>query len=182
MTGADALVTAANAAGREVGKAMGVPAPPQTECFEPFVTSSRCPVIRSAWPQMALFTRTRKEFPMLRTSSLIAAVAASLLVPTIAFAAHAGGGGGGGGRGGGMHAGGAMHASGAGRNMTGGGSRGAVQMGGGGRGGRVHVGDGGGRRFVGGGGGRHFWNGRWYSYGVGPCWSLVPNGYIWVCG
>jgi hypothetical protein len=38
-----------------------------------------------------------------------------------------------------------------------------------------------GRRFVGGGGG-HFWHGRWYGYGVGPCWSLTPDGYIWVCG
>ena len=72
-----------------------------------------------------------------------------------------------------------MHAGAA--NMNGGGSRGAMQVGGGGRGGRVHVGDGGGRRFVG-GGGRHFWHGRWYSYGVGPCWSLGPDGYIWVCG
>jgi hypothetical protein len=112
---------------------------------------------------------------MLRKSTLIAAVAASLFIPTIAFAGHVGGagGGGGGGRGGGMHVGGA--------NTNGGGSRGAMQVGGGGRGDRVHVGDGGGRRFVG-GGGRHFWHGRWYSYGVGPCWSLGPDGYIWVCG
>jgi hypothetical protein len=47
-----------------------------------------------------------------------------------------------------------------------------VRVGGGGRGGAVHVGGGGGR----------FWHGRWYGYGIGPCWSLSPDGYIWVCG
>jgi hypothetical protein len=33
-----------------------------------------------------------------------------------------------------------------------------------------------------GGGGRRFWHGRWYAYGVGPCWRLTPAGYVWVCG
>ena len=30
--------------------------------------------------------------------------------------------------------------------------------------------------------GRHWWNGRWYAYGVGPCWLWSPIGYVWVCG
>ena len=31
---------------------------------------------------------------------------------------------------------------------------------------------------------RHFWHGRWYAYGVGPCWkwSYRLDGYVWVCG
>lgn len=67
-----------------------------------------------------------------------------------------------------------MHAGGGGGGMHvgGGGRGGAVRVGGGGRGGAVHVGGGGGR----------FWHGRWYGYGIGPCWSLSPDGYIWVCG
>jgi hypothetical protein len=69
--------------------------------------------------------------------------------------------------GGGMHGGGGMH--------VGGGS-----VSGGGRGMGTHA-NGGARRFVGGGAG-HFWHGRWYGYGVGPCWGLTPDGYIWVCG
>jgi uncharacterized RmlC-like cupin family protein len=28
----------------------------------------------------------------------------------------------------------------------------------------------------------HFWHGRWYGYGVGPCWRWTPTGYIWICG
>jgi hypothetical protein len=28
----------------------------------------------------------------------------------------------------------------------------------------------------------HYWNGRYYAYGVGSCWSLTPIGYVWVCG
>jgi hypothetical protein len=28
----------------------------------------------------------------------------------------------------------------------------------------------------------HYWNGRYYTYGVGSCWSLTPIGYVWVCG
>ena len=30
--------------------------------------------------------------------------------------------------------------------------------------------------------GRHWWNGRWYGYGVGPCWLWSPIGYVWICG
>jgi hypothetical protein len=33
-----------------------------------------------------------------------------------------------------------------------------------------------------GGHGRRFWHGRWYDYGVGPCWRWTPGGYVWVCG
>ena len=29
---------------------------------------------------------------------------------------------------------------------------------------------------------RRFWRGRWYPYGVGPCWLLTPIGYVWTCG
>ena len=30
---------------------------------------------------------------------------------------------------------------------------------------------------------RHFWHGRWWAYGVGPCWawSNVYGAYVWVC-
>jgi hypothetical protein len=30
---------------------------------------------------------------------------------------------------------------------------------------------------------RHFWHGRWWYYGVGPCWrwSDVYGEYVWVC-
>jgi hypothetical protein len=38
----------------------------------------------------------------------------------------------------------------------------------------------GGPHFV--GGGRHFWHGRWYNYGIGPCWAPSPAGYVWICG
>ena len=44
----------------------------------------------------------------------------------------------------------------------------------------VHVGS----RYHGGvwyGRGRHYWNGQWYAYGVGPCWTSTPIGYVWVC-
>lgn len=85
----------------------------------------------------------------------------SLLITTTDTAAQArGGGGGGGGRGGG----------GGGR---GGGPRGGGPRGGGPRGGFVR----GGR----GGGGRHFWHGRWWGYGVGPCWRLVGPVWVWIC-
>jgi len=30
-------------------------------------------------------------------------------------------------------------------------------------------------------GGGRFWHGRWWGYGSGPCWSLTPVGYVWVC-
>jgi hypothetical protein len=33
-----------------------------------------------------------------------------------------------------------------------------------------------------GGGRRHFYHGRWWDYGVGPCWRPTPRGYIWICG
>jgi hypothetical protein len=42
-----------------------------------------------------------------------------------------------------------------------------------------------GRHYHGGvwyGPGRHYWRGRWYAYGVGPCWTLSPIGYVWICG
>jgi hypothetical protein len=29
---------------------------------------------------------------------------------------------------------------------------------------------------------RHYWNGRWYAYGIGPCWLATPIGYVWTCG
>jgi len=29
---------------------------------------------------------------------------------------------------------------------------------------------------------RHFYRGRWWDYGVGPCWRPTPRGYIWICG
>ena len=30
--------------------------------------------------------------------------------------------------------------------------------------------------------GRRFFRGRWWDYGVGPCWRILPNGaYVWVC-
>jgi hypothetical protein len=30
--------------------------------------------------------------------------------------------------------------------------------------------------------GPRFWRGQRYAYGVGPCWLLSPIGYVWVCG
>ena len=40
-----------------------------------------------------------------------------------------------------------------------------------------------GRAFVSGGHRRHFWHGRWWDYGVGPCWvwSDVYSAYVWAC-
>lgn len=37
--------------------------------------------------------------------------------------------------------------------------------------------------FRGGDRGGHFWHGRWWAYGVGPCWVWTPVGafYNWVC-
>ncbi len=31
---------------------------------------------------------------------------------------------------------------------------------------------------------RHFWHGRWWYYGVGPCWvwSDYYGEYVWACG
>jgi hypothetical protein len=54
----------------------------------------------------------------------------------------------------------------------------------------VHIGPGHFDIDVGGGGfhgrwlgfGRHFYDGTWYDYGVGPCWTLGPDGrYWWIC-
>jgi|SRR5215471_6389253 len=40
-----------------------------------------------------------------------------------------------------------------------------------------------GRAFVAGGHRRHFWHGRWWYYGVGPCWvwSDYYGEYVWAC-
>jgi hypothetical protein len=45
-----------------------------------------------------------------------------------------------------------------------------------------HVGGGHPARFVR-GHGRHFWHGRWWAYGVGPCWVWSDDyaEYVWVC-
>jgi hypothetical protein len=26
---------------------------------------------------------------------------------------------------------------------------------------------------------RHFWHGRWYAYGVGPCWIYIDGLWFW---
>jgi hypothetical protein len=96
---------------------------------------------------------------MLRKLPLITAVAACLFIPSAAFSAKGGGGAG------------TMHSSG------GGGGGGTMRAGGG-----SNVGGSGRMRVEGGGGGRRFWHGHWYGYGVGPCWSVTPVGYIWICG
>ena len=41
-----------------------------------------------------------------------------------------------------------------------------------------------GRRYHGGiwyGHVRRRWHGVWYAYGVGPCWLSTPIGYVWTC-
>jgi hypothetical protein len=51
-----------------------------------------------------------------------------------------------------------------------------------GRGHGAYVGRGyyGGRRVYGGGG--RYWHGRYWGYGVGPCWRPTPyGGWAWVC-
>ncbi len=54
-----------------------------------------------------------------------------------------------------------------------------------GGGGHPHFGGGGGHGFRGGGGGHggRFWHGRYWGYGVGPCWRWNPfmGGWVWVC-
>ena len=30
--------------------------------------------------------------------------------------------------------------------------------------------------------GRHWYHGRYWDYGVGPCWQPTPVGFVWVCG
>jgi hypothetical protein len=53
---------------------------------------------------------------------------------------------------------------------------------GGGHGPGGHFGGGHGGHVFAGGHGRHFWHGRWWGYGVGPCWRLDAYGeYVWVC-
>ncbi len=92
---------------------------------------------------------------MLRKLAMAVAVTSLLALPTPSFAFHGGGGHGGGH--GGFHGG--FH---------------------GGHGGFHGGGFHGGRGFRGGRG--HFWHGRWWGYGIGPCWQLTPIGYIWICG
>src|SRR5215831_1612327 len=40
-----------------------------------------------------------------------------------------------------------------------------------------------GRAFGAGGHRRHFWHGRWWYYGIGPCWvwSDYYGEYVWAC-
>jgi hypothetical protein len=107
--------------------------------------------------------------------------------------AHFGGGGGahfGGGGGPHFGGGGGAHFGGGGARL-GGGSIGAGRFATGhrlgaptvaGRG--AHVAPGfGARAFVSGGHRRHFWHGRWWYYGVGPCWvwSDYYDEYVWAC-
>jgi hypothetical protein len=99
--------------------------------------------------------------------------------------AHFGGGGahfgGGGARGGGAHFGGGQIA--AGRSATARGP-GAPAIAGRGHGPGARVAPSyGARAFVPGGHRRHFWHGRWWSYGVGPCWvwSDYYGEYVWAC-
>jgi uncharacterized membrane protein len=37
--------------------------------------------------------------------------------------------------------------------------------------------------FIAGGHRNHFWHGRWWDYGIGPCWvwSDVYGEYVWAC-
>jgi hypothetical protein len=30
-------------------------------------------------------------------------------------------------------------------------------------------------------GGPRFWHGRYWAYGIGPCWAPTPEGFVWVC-
>jgi hypothetical protein len=127
------------------------------------------------------------------TSKSVFALAAilalgSLSLATDASAAH-GGGGHGGGHGGGGHFGG---------GHFGGGHFGGGHFGGGRhvaaghfraghvaarRGPAIHVGPGFHGRAFARGHRRHFWHGRWWDYGVGPCWvwSDYYGEYVWAC-
>ena len=29
---------------------------------------------------------------------------------------------------------------------------------------------------------RHWYHGRYWDYGIGPCWQPTPVGFVWVCG
>lgn len=45
-----------------------------------------------------------------------------------------------------------------------------------------HGGHWGGHGHWGGGWGRgRFWHGRWWGYGIGPCWRWTPVGWVWIC-
>jgi hypothetical protein len=58
-----------------------------------------------------------------------------------------------------------------------------AHFGGHGPGGHFGGGHRGGGRVFAGGHGRRFWHGRWWGYGVGPCWkwSYAYGEYVWVC-
>src|SRR6478672_3111737 len=28
----------------------------------------------------------------------------------------------------------------------------------------------------------HWYHGRYWDYGVGPCWGPTPVGFVWICG
>ena len=96
---------------------------------------------------------------MMRKIVCIAALAAALAFPTDSMARRGGGGGG-------FHGGGArgFHGGGVHRGFHGGVHRGAV----------VH------RGVVVGGRGR-YWHGRYYGYGVGPCWRNDYGAWVWIC-
>lgn len=131
---------------------------------------------------------TRKS--ILALAAIIALGGLSLA--TDASAQHRGGGGGHFGGGGAHFSGGGGHFSGGGARVGGGHigagrfatGRGpgapAVAGRGPGRGVRVAPGYG---AFVPGGHRRHFWHGRWWSYGIGPCWvwSDYYGEYVWAC-
>jgi hypothetical protein len=102
---------------------------------------------------------------------------------TDASAQHHGGGGGGAHfGGGGAHFGGGN--VGVGRRFTTERGPGAPAVAGRGPGRGMHLAPGfGARAFVPGGHRRHFWHGRWWYYGVGPCWvwSDYYGEYVWAC-
>jgi hypothetical protein len=117
---------------------------------------------------------------MLRNIAFAAAVVGALCMPLAASAKPHGGHGGRGGHHSAVHRGshGSMHHG----NMHRGGDRGGMHRG------AMH--DRGGRgRHVGRGHGHHhsharrFWHGRWFVYGVGPCWrwSNYYDEFVWVC-
>ena len=58
-----------------------------------------------------------------------------------------------------------------------------AHFGGHGPGGHFVGGHRGGGRVFAGGHGRRFWHGRWWGYGIGPCWkwSDAYGEYVWVC-
>jgi hypothetical protein len=112
---------------------------------------------------------------MLRKLCMAVATVALLTAPIEAVANPHGGHGGGGHGGGGFHGGGGGGFHGGGGGFHGGGHGGGGFYGGG------HHGGGG---YYGGGGRGRYWGGRWYGYGIGPCWRWNPffGRWIWVCG